>query len=71
MSKLPGSFAAMGDPQWLPGYSVLLVDQLGVDRLSDLPRPARLVGGGLQIIVGPDLSVGAFDSVAERPLAPS
>jgi diadenosine tetraphosphate (Ap4A) HIT family hydrolase len=36
------SFAVIGDPQWLPGYSVLLVDKVGVDRLSDLPRPQRL-----------------------------
>ena len=41
MAHLPASFAVMGDPQWLPGYCVLLVDQVGVDRLSDLPQPQR------------------------------
>ena len=42
VARLPASFAVMGDVQWLPGYCVLLVDQLGVDRLSDLPRARRL-----------------------------
>jgi diadenosine tetraphosphate (Ap4A) HIT family hydrolase len=42
MARLPASFAVMGDPQWLPGYSVLLVDRIGVERLSDLPVQQRL-----------------------------
>lgn len=42
MARLPGSFAVIGDVQWLPGYSVLLVDRRGVDRLSDLPRQERV-----------------------------
>ena len=42
MAKLPGGFAVIGDVQWLPGYSVLITDTLGVDRLSDLPRAERL-----------------------------
>ncbi len=42
MARLPGSFAVMGDPQWLPGYSVLLTDDPGVERLSGLPRQRRL-----------------------------
>lgn len=42
MARLPASFAVMGDVQWLPGYCVLLVDRVGVDRLSDLPRPLRM-----------------------------
>lgn len=42
MRRLPGAFAVLGDVQWLPGYSVLLVDRFGVSRLTDLDRPARL-----------------------------
>ena len=42
LRKLPLSFAAMGDVQWLPGYCVLLVDRPGVSRLTDLARPERL-----------------------------
>lgn len=42
LRRLPLSFAAMGDGQWLPGYCVLLVDQPGVSRLTDLARPDRL-----------------------------
>jgi diadenosine tetraphosphate (Ap4A) HIT family hydrolase len=42
MRRLPGGFAVFGDVQWLPGYSVLLVDQVGVSRLTDLDRPQRL-----------------------------
>lgn len=35
-------FAVIGDVQFLPGYSVLLVDEPAVQRLSDLPRNRRL-----------------------------
>lgn len=38
---MPGGFAVIGDVQFLPGYSVLITDAPGVDRLSDLPRPER------------------------------
>ena len=31
----------MGDPQWLPGYCVLLTDDPVAQRLSDLPGPRR------------------------------
>jgi len=41
MRRLPGAFAVLGDVQWLPGYSVLLVDQVGISRLTDLDRPRR------------------------------
>lgn len=41
MRRMPASFAVFGDLQWLPGYSVLLVDRPGVSRLSDLDRAAR------------------------------
>lgn len=41
LSRLPGGFAVIGDVQFLPGYSVLITDRPGVDRLSDLPREER------------------------------
>ncbi|MFI7596796.1 HIT family protein [Actinoplanes sp. NPDC049681] len=42
LARLPESFAVFGDVQWLPGYCVLLTDDPGVTRLSDLPKPRRL-----------------------------
>ncbi|MFF4507560.1 HIT family protein [Streptomyces sp. NPDC001401] len=42
LRRLESGFAVIGDVQFLPGYSVLLVDELGVQRLSDLPRAKRL-----------------------------
>ncbi|MET7323553.1 diadenosine tetraphosphate hydrolase [Streptomyces sp. NPDC005549] len=42
LRRLTASFAVIGDVQFLPGYSVLLVDEPGVQRLSDLPRARRL-----------------------------
>ncbi|WP_225839379.1 HIT family protein [Streptomyces sp. NK08204] len=41
LRRLDAGFAAIGDVQFLPGYSVLLVDEPGVERLSDLPRAKR------------------------------
>ena len=41
LAKLPQSFAVIGDTQFLPGYCVLLVDELGIDRLTDLSKPKR------------------------------
>lgn len=41
LSRLPGGFAVIGDVQFLPGYSVLISDRPGVDRLSDLPAAER------------------------------
>ncbi len=41
MARLNGGFAVIGDVQWLPGYSVLIADRPGVDRLTDLPRAER------------------------------
>jgi diadenosine tetraphosphate (Ap4A) HIT family hydrolase len=38
---LPGGFASMGDVQFLPGYCVLLTDQPGITRLSELASDAR------------------------------
>ncbi|MFI6940924.1 diadenosine tetraphosphate hydrolase [Streptomyces sp. NPDC050418] len=40
--RLTAGFAAIGDTQFLPGYTVLLTDTPGAERLTDLPRPRRL-----------------------------
>ncbi|GGW73345.1 HIT family protein [Streptomyces xantholiticus] len=42
LRRLDAGFAVIGDVQFLPGYSVLLVDDPDVERLSDLPRTKRL-----------------------------
>ncbi|MFJ8636924.1 diadenosine tetraphosphate hydrolase [Streptomyces sp. NPDC093568] len=42
LRRLGSGFAVIGDVQFLPGYAVLLVDELNVQRLSDLPRVKRL-----------------------------
>ncbi|MET9877644.1 diadenosine tetraphosphate hydrolase [Actinacidiphila glaucinigra] len=42
LRRLESGFAVIGDAQFLPGYSVLLVDEPNVQRLSDLPRVKRL-----------------------------
>ncbi|MCN9242348.1 diadenosine tetraphosphate hydrolase [Streptomyces sp. RY43-2] len=42
LRRLDAGFAVIGDVQFLPGYSVLLVDDPKVERLSDLPRGKRL-----------------------------
>ncbi|MFJ5829465.1 diadenosine tetraphosphate hydrolase [Streptomyces sp. NPDC093089] len=42
LRRLTSGFAVIGDVQFLPGYSVLLVDDPDVQRLSDLPRSKRL-----------------------------
>ncbi|MGW0706746.1 hypothetical protein ACWD4G_12425 [Streptomyces sp. NPDC002643] len=42
LRRLDAGFAVIGDTQFLPGYSVLLVDEPGVGRLSELPRARRL-----------------------------
>ncbi|AZM61697.1 MULTISPECIES: diadenosine tetraphosphate hydrolase [unclassified Streptomyces] len=41
MRRLRAGFAVIGDVQFLPGYSVLLADDPGAGRLSDLPRGKR------------------------------
>ncbi len=41
MRRLTAGFAVIGDTQFLPGYSLLLTDEPGVQRLSELPRPRR------------------------------
>ncbi|WFB06071.1 diadenosine tetraphosphate hydrolase [Streptomyces sp. LX-29] len=42
LRRLEAGFAVIGDVQFLPGYSVLLVDDPTVHRLSELPRRKRL-----------------------------
>ncbi|QVQ54130.1 diadenosine tetraphosphate hydrolase [Spiractinospora alimapuensis] len=41
LRRMTAGFAAIGDVQFLPGYSVLLVDDPAVTRLSELPRTRR------------------------------
>jgi diadenosine tetraphosphate (Ap4A) HIT family hydrolase len=41
MARMRSGFAVIGDTQHLPGYSLLLVDDLRVDHLTDLPRASR------------------------------
>ncbi len=42
LRRLEAGFAAIGDVQFLPGYSVLLTDDPAVRRLSELARGRRL-----------------------------
>ncbi|MFE6819610.1 MULTISPECIES: HIT family protein [unclassified Streptomyces] len=42
LRRLDTGFAVVGDVQFLPGYSVLLVDDPAVQRLSELPKDRRL-----------------------------
>ncbi|GGX25435.1 diadenosine tetraphosphate hydrolase [Streptomyces chryseus] len=42
LRRLTSGFAVIGDVQFLPGYSVLLVDEPDVQRLSELPKTKRL-----------------------------
>jgi diadenosine tetraphosphate (Ap4A) HIT family hydrolase len=42
LRRLDAGFAVIGDVQFLPGYSVLLVDEPGIERLSELPARKRL-----------------------------
>jgi diadenosine tetraphosphate (Ap4A) HIT family hydrolase len=41
MARMRTGFAVIGDTQHLPGYSLLLTDDLAVDHLTDLPWPRR------------------------------
>ncbi|MFH9958930.1 HIT family protein [Streptomyces roseolus] len=42
LRRLTAGFAVIGDVQFLPGYCLLLADEPGVQRLSDMPRAKRL-----------------------------
>jgi diadenosine tetraphosphate (Ap4A) HIT family hydrolase len=41
MARMRSGFAVIGDTQHLPGYSLLLTDDLDIDHLTDLPRSRR------------------------------
>lgn len=41
LRQLSAGFAAIGDVQFLPGYCVLLSDDAGAGKLTDLPRARR------------------------------
>ncbi|XVV07361.1 HIT family protein [Actinosynnema sp. CA-248983] len=41
LRRLDAGFAVIGDTQFLPGYTVLLVDDPAVRRLSDMPKSRR------------------------------
>ena len=41
MARMRSGFAVIGDTQHLPGYSLLLTDDLEIDHLTDLPRSRR------------------------------
>lgn len=41
MARMRSGFAVIGDTQHLPGYSLLLCDDVSVDHLSDLDWPRR------------------------------
>lgn len=43
LTRMPGGFAVIGLPQFLPGYCLLITDDPDVDRLSDLDDPRRAV----------------------------
>ena len=41
MARMRSGFAVIGDTQHLPGYSLLLTDDLDIDHLTDLPWSRR------------------------------
>jgi len=57
MARMRSGFAVIGDTQHLPGYSLLLCEDIEVDHLTDLDEPARarflldmsLIGEALQL----------------------
>lgn len=61
LAELPAAFAVIGDVQFLPGYSLALTKTPGVDRLSDLPRRARL-----DYLADVDLLADAVEMVCRR-----
>jgi diadenosine tetraphosphate (Ap4A) HIT family hydrolase len=42
LRRLDAGFAVIGDTQFLPGYCVLLADEPGIERLTDLPHGRRM-----------------------------
>lgn len=61
LAELDAAFAVIGDVQWLPGYSLALTKQRGVDRLSDLPRRDRV-----RYLADVDLVATAVENVCRR-----
>ncbi|WP_411073972.1 HIT family protein [Streptomyces sp. cmx-4-7] len=61
LRRLDAAFAVIGDVQFLPGYSVLLVDEPGVERLSELPRAKRRA-----FLTGTDLLGEAVERACRR-----
>ncbi|MFF3975654.1 diadenosine tetraphosphate hydrolase [Streptomyces sp. NPDC001828] len=61
LRRLRAGFAVIGDVQFLPGYSVLLVDDPQVRRLSELPRVKRL-----DFLAGMDMLGEAVERVSRR-----
>lgn len=59
--NLENSFAAIGEVQFLPGYCVVLTNQPGVDRISDLPRSQRLA-----YLADLDLVATAIENVCSK-----
>jgi hypothetical protein len=43
MARMRSGFAVIGDTQFLPGYSLVLTDDLEIDHPTDLPWSARRV----------------------------
>lgn len=58
LAELEAAFTVIGDVQWLPGYSLALTKEPGIDRLSDLPRDARV-----QFLADVDLLASAVENV--------
>ncbi|MEU5943919.1 diadenosine tetraphosphate hydrolase [Micromonospora sp. NPDC047548] len=42
LRRMTAGFAVIGDVQFLPGYCVLITEDMAADRLTDLPRARRL-----------------------------
>ena len=61
LAELDAAFAVIGDVQWLPGYSLALTKEPGVDKLSDLPRPERI-----RYLADVDLIATAVENVCAR-----
>ncbi|MGW4027516.1 diadenosine tetraphosphate hydrolase [Streptomyces sp. NPDC005009] len=61
LRRVKAGFAVIEDVQFFPGYSVLLVDDPSVQRLSELPKSRRLV-----FLSGVDKLGEAVERVCER-----
>jgi len=61
LARLPGGFAVMGDPQWLPGYCIFLTNRPDAKGLSDLTRPERSAYLESMAIVGEAVERGCAE----------